>query len=85
VGFLAHGRILVTGAPAELKRRFGRPLVEVTTSTPGGAAIRSFPIEGIGHNAEFLDLLRTGEVARLHTLEASLDDIFIAATASGTQ
>ena len=84
VGFLAHGRILVTGAPGELKRRFGRPLVEVTTSAPGGATIRSFPMDGLGHNVEFLDLLRSGEVAGLHTLEASLDDIFIAATASGT-
>jgi fluoroquinolone transport system ATP-binding protein len=84
VGFLAHGRILVTGAPGELKRRFGRPLVEVTTSAPGGATIRTFPMDGLGNNAEFLDLLRSGDVAGLHTLEASLDDIFIAATASAT-
>lgn len=82
VGFLAHGRILVSGAPGELKRRFGRPLVEVTTSAPGGVTVRSFPMDGIGHNAAFLELLRSGEVAGLHTLEASLDDIFIAATAS---
>lgn len=80
VGFLARGRILVTGNPEELKRRFGRPIVEVSTATPDGVATQSFPIEGIGRNAEFLARLAAGEVVSIHTLEASLDDIFIKAT-----
>jgi fluoroquinolone transport system ATP-binding protein len=81
VGFLARGRILVTGAPGELKRRFGKPVLEVTTSTPAGAATQTFPMDGIGTNEAFLGLLRSGDIASLHTLEASLDDIFIKATA----
>lgn len=82
VGFLAQGRILVTGAPGELKRRFGKPVLEVTSTSDGGVTTRAFPMEGIGANAEFMALLQGGGVTSLHTLEASLDDIFIAATAS---
>jgi fluoroquinolone transport system ATP-binding protein len=85
VGFLAGGRILVTGEPAELKRRFGKPQLEVTARSSSGLAVRSFPMEGIGQNAEFLGLLQSGQVASLHTLEASLDDIFIAATARSAE
>jgi fluoroquinolone transport system ATP-binding protein len=84
VGFLARGRIPVTGTPAELKRRFGQRVLEVTTAT-GGAAKHSFPMDGIGRNAEFLALLATDNVVSLHTLEASLDDIFIEATAEQSQ
>jgi fluoroquinolone transport system ATP-binding protein len=84
VGFLARGRIPVTGTPAELKRRFGQRVLEVTTAA-GGAAKHSFPMDGIGRNAEFLALLATDNVVSLHTLEASLDDIFIEATAEQSQ
>ncbi len=80
VGFLVDGRIPVTGSPAELKRRFGQRVLEVAVSEAGGIASRTFPMEGIGRNAEFLALLSSDSLVSLHTLEASLDDIFITAT-----
>jgi fluoroquinolone transport system ATP-binding protein len=80
VGFLANGHIPVTGSPAELKRRFGQRVLEVAVAGPQGIVTRTFPMEGIGHNAEFLALLAGDSVISLHTLEASLDDIFIKAT-----
>lgn len=80
VGFLAHGRIPVTGTPAELKRRFGKRVLSVTTGSAEAKATHSFPMDGIGRNAEFLALLAGSEIAAMHTLEASLDDIFIMAT-----
>ena len=84
VGFLAHGRIPITGTPAELKRRFGQRVLEVATAA-GGSTRRTFPMDGIGRNAEFLALLATDSVVSLHTLEASLDDIFIKATTEQCQ
>jgi fluoroquinolone transport system ATP-binding protein len=83
VGFLAHGRIPVTGSPTELKRRFGQRVLNVTIGTDDATATHSFPMDGIGRNAEFLALLAGDGVVSMHTLEANLDDIFIAAT-SGT-
>jgi fluoroquinolone transport system ATP-binding protein len=81
VGFLAHGHIPVTGTPIELKRRFGQRVLTVTTGSAGVTATRSFPMDAIGRNAEFLALLEHDEIVSMHTLEASLDDIFITATA----
>lgn len=84
VGFLANGRIPVTGSPAELKRRFGQRVLAVTTCAADATATHSFPMDGIGRNPEFLALLANNEVASMHTLEASLDDIFITATTGTT-
>lgn len=81
VGFLVGGRIPVAGTPQELKRRYGRRALDVTIAGSGDAARRSFSMDGIGANAEFLALLTSGQVVAMHTLEATLDDIFIEATA----
>jgi fluoroquinolone transport system ATP-binding protein len=80
VGFLARGRIPVTGTPEELKRRYGQRLLEVSIGTGPDARRVRFEMEGIGANAAFLELLASGEVTALHTLEASLDEVFIRAT-----
>jgi fluoroquinolone transport system ATP-binding protein len=84
VGFLAHGRIPVTGTPDELKRRFGHRVLEAAISAPTGIARQTFPMEDIGSNAEFLALLTAGRIVSMHTLEASLDDVFIRATGAHT-
>jgi fluoroquinolone transport system ATP-binding protein len=80
VGFLVGGRIPVAGRPAELMQQFGRRELEVTVSTSEGAETRRYPMPGIGENADFLSFMRAGEVTSMHTMEASLDDIFIKAT-----
>jgi fluoroquinolone transport system ATP-binding protein len=80
VGFLAHGRIPVTGTPEDLKRQFGRRELEAAITMPSGIEKRLFPMDGIGSNVDFLELLTSGQVASMHTLEASLDDVFIRAT-----
>jgi fluoroquinolone transport system ATP-binding protein len=81
VGFLTGGHIPVSGRPAELMRQFGRRELEVTNSTPTGVEKQRFPMEGIGDNKKFLRLLAAGQVVSMHTQEATLDDIFISATA----
>ncbi len=39
-----------------------------------------FPLDGIGKNKEFLDLLQTKEIETLHSGETTLEDIFIQVT-----
>jgi fluoroquinolone transport system ATP-binding protein len=77
VGFLHQGRILVSGTPVELKRRFGQRVVEVTVSADGAAQTQRFELDGLADNQIFLSLLRSGEIVSIQTLDASLDDIFI--------
>jgi fluoroquinolone transport system ATP-binding protein len=78
VGFLVGGRIPVTGTPVDLKQQYGERVLDVRLE--GDATPRRFPMDGLGQNADFLALLTTDRVAALHTLEASLDDVFIRAT-----
>lgn len=80
VGFLARGSIPVTGTPRALMREYGRRLLEVTVANGAGTETRSFPMDGIGGNEAFLALIASREVVAMHTLEASLDDVFIRAT-----
>jgi fluoroquinolone transport system ATP-binding protein len=81
IGFLAGGRIPVTGTPQALKRQYGQRLLEVTTAGAAGLETTRFPVDEIGRNAAFLALIAGREVVAMHTLEASLDDVFILATA----
>jgi len=80
VGFLTNGYIPVSGVPDDLKRQYGQRVLEVATSTARGAKKHSFPMENIGKNAKFLKLLDSGKVISMHTMEASLDDVFIKVT-----
>lgn len=85
VGFLAGGTIPVTGTPDELKRRFGQRVLEASVAMPDGIERQTFPMDGIGRNAAFLDLLQAERIVSMHTLEASLDDVFIKATGAAKE
>lgn len=80
VGFLAHGRIPVTGTPRALMREYGQRLLEVSVADGAGTETAHFPMEAIGRNEAFLALVASRDVVAMHTLEASLDDVFIRAT-----
>ncbi len=80
VGFLARGAIPVTGTPLALMRAYGQRLLEVTTARGDGMETERFPMDGIGRNEAFLALIGSRDVVAMHTLEASLDEVFIRAT-----
>lgn len=81
VGFLVGGNIPVTGSPAALKEQYGTAMLNVGIAKEGAAReVVTFPMDGIGTNAQFMSLLQSGVITSLQTQEASLDDVFIAAT-----
>jgi len=51
----------------------------VRVESEGGAS-REFALEALADNAEFLALLRRGDVRTIHTQETTLDEIFIGVT-----
>ncbi len=53
--------------------------------TNGAATHQDFALEGLGHNVDFLRLLRTGAVQTIHTQEATLEAIFIQVTGQSLQ
>nr|WP_197447071.1 ABC transporter ATP-binding protein [Tautonia plasticadhaerens] len=83
VAFLVDGQIALIDAPGELKLRHGQRQVRVEYRLDGRAEHRDFPLDGLGDDAGFLGLLRSGGVRTIHTQEATLEDIFIRATGRG--
>ena len=80
VAFLVDGRIELVDSPRELKLRYGEPRVRVEHGSEGATARAEFPLDGLGESGEFLGLLRRGEVQTIHSLEATLEDVFIQVT-----
>jgi fluoroquinolone transport system ATP-binding protein len=80
VAFIVDGTIKLIDAPRALKLRHGQPRVRVEYRKRDGIVAREFPVNGLGNNEEFLTLLRQSEVQTIHTLEATLEDVFIEIT-----
>lgn len=80
VAFIVDGRILAIGRPRDLKLRHGLAKVRVECRD---LAPREFPLDGLGENPDFLELLRGSKVETLHSLEATLEDVFIRVTGRG--
>jgi fluoroquinolone transport system ATP-binding protein len=80
VAFINDGAISVIDSPRELKVRHGKKSVRVEYTANGGTEVREFPIESIGGDAEFLELIKTRQVETIHSQEATLEDIFIEMT-----
>jgi len=80
VAFLVEGGIRLVESPRALKLRYGERRVRVECASNGALESREFPLEGLGENAEFLRVLREGRVETLHTLETTLERVFIEVT-----
>ncbi len=80
VAFIVDGQIKLIDSPRELKKRSGQKRVRVEYRIGSQEAAEEFPLDGIGMNERFLGLIRQYPVETMHSLEASLDQIFIDVT-----
>jgi fluoroquinolone transport system ATP-binding protein len=80
VAFIVDGEIRLIDTPRELKLRYGRRVVRVEYQQDSQRASRDFSLETLGNDPDFLELLRSGQAQTIHTLEATLEDIFIKVT-----
>jgi fluoroquinolone transport system ATP-binding protein len=80
VGFIVDGQIVASDSPASLKLRYGERQVAVTYGQNGTTSTQQFPMEKLGHNPEFIQLLQRPDIQTIHTQEASLEQIFIQVT-----
>ncbi len=82
VAFIVDGRIATIDAPAALKRQYGRREVEVCwdgdASVSAGSA--RFDLDTLADDDGFHQALRQPGLATLHSLEASLAEVFVAVT-----
>lgn len=82
VAFIDDGRLARIGTPRELcsSDRSRTVAVEVAAASAPGTELLEFGLDGLGANAEFLDVLRTREVVSLQTPERTLEDVFLEVT-----
>ncbi len=80
VAFIVEGRIELIGTPRSLKLEHGEHRVRVEYLRGGRTERREFPLAGLGENVAFLELLQREDIQTLHTLEATLEDVFIKVT-----
>ena len=80
VGFLVDGRIAAVDSPRVLKHRHGRREVRVELMRDGQRVAREFPLDGLFSDQSFENWLRSGSVETMHTLETTLEDVFVQLT-----
>ena len=78
VAFVVEGRIVALDEPAELKIARSQRLVQVQYRSPQSTLTTTeFPLDGLAENPAFHAVLRDHHVETIHTLEASLNDVFV--------
>jgi fluoroquinolone transport system ATP-binding protein len=80
VAFLVSGQIAALDSPRSLRLAYGRKQVRVEATADGTRIEREFPLSGLGDNPGFLILLRSDAVETIHTLETTLEDVFVQVT-----
>jgi len=80
VGFIVDGAVRLVDNPSELKVKMGKRLVKVEYVANGDVAVKEFPLENVGQNEGFLNILRNYEIRRINTEEPTLEEIFLKVT-----
>lgn len=77
VSFIVDGEIIITEKPSVLKLKHGKNSVKVEMK---GGLLSEFSLSHLGENTEFLNFIAKDEVIRIHTQEATLEQVFIDVT-----
>ena len=80
VAFCVNGRLVEISTPRDLKLRYGKREVKVEYRENGTTQSAVFPLDGIGQNEKFLNLLKSEKIETIHSGETSMEEIFIIVT-----
>jgi fluoroquinolone transport system ATP-binding protein len=82
VALVHEGEIKALDTPEVLKLRYGQARVNVTLRAGGE---KSYALDALGEDPEFLSLLKQKAVQTIHSQEASLEEVFIKITGRSLQ
>jgi len=85
VAFIVNGQVRLVDSPRAMRLRRGQKHICVEYMERNVTQRALFPFQGIGTCQPFLELLQTKEVETIHTLEPTLEDIFVEVTGRGLQ
>lgn len=77
VAFIAHGHVLEIASPKELRLKYGKRELVVEYADGDKTLKNTFLLDNIGANTDFLNIAKTKKIITLHSLETTLDRIFI--------
>lgn len=80
VAFLVDGTIRLINSPRELKLSRGARWLRVEYSANGKKHAADFDLIGLGSNTEFRSLIERYPIETMHSMEATLEQIFIDVT-----
>ena len=80
VAFIVDGGIRLVDAPRALKFRYGQRTLRVEYVADGSLNQKDFPLDGLGDQVAFLEILRAASIQTMHTQETTLEDIFVQVT-----
>jgi len=80
LAFMVKGTLPVIDSTRDLKLKHGKKTLRVEYWENGNPLTKEFPLQGLSDNHIFQEILKSREILTIHTLEASLEDIFIKVT-----
>jgi fluoroquinolone transport system ATP-binding protein len=80
IAFMVEGTLPVIDSTQNLKLEHGKKVVRVTYRNDEGPQTTEFNLRDLKGNREFQQVIQKHEILTIHTLEASLEDIFIKVT-----
>ncbi len=81
VAFITNGKLQAIGTPAAFKKQYGRRFVAVKYLDNNHAKTVEFPMEDLGGNLDFINLLNSNaQIDTIHSEETTLEDVFIKVT-----
>jgi fluoroquinolone transport system ATP-binding protein len=83
VAFIVDGKIIELDTPRNLKLKYGKRMMRLEYRENGVTINEEFPMDKIGNNSRFINLLQTKDIETLHSGETTLEDIFIHVTGVG--
>lgn len=83
VAFIVNGSICLIDSPRQMMIDKGRKSLRVEYSEKQETCFKDFELANLGDNLEFMQLIKNKPIERMHTQEATLEDIFIEVTGRG--
>ena len=83
VAFIDAGKIVLIDTPRNLKLRYGERLVKVEYKSDGKVERELLSMAKITDIEKLNGLINSGKIETIHSMEASLEDIFIKVTGRG--
>jgi fluoroquinolone transport system ATP-binding protein len=80
VAFIVDGELAVVASPRDLKLRHARRVVRVEYQQGGERKALELRLEDEREREQLIDVIRRGGIETMHTLEPSLEDVFLKVT-----